>query len=161
QSISNFVYNHVSHFATSGEALSKSLFLGGVPRRFPRLKFAFMEGGVGWAASLLNDLIGHYEKRNLWALEHIDPASLDRAMLRDLLLRYGHDQVAGHVRSGDLGLELFDSREPDVVDEFAASGATSAEDIAAQFSRNFWFGAEADDHMTPLAFGVTGQQLNA
>src|ERR1700683_2736065 len=33
-------------------------------RRFPSLKFAFLEGGVGWGCSLYNDLIGHWAKRN-------------------------------------------------------------------------------------------------
>ena len=53
--------------ATSAEgqhALAKSLFLGGVTRRFPELRFAFLEGGVAWAASLYADLVGHWEKRN-------------------------------------------------------------------------------------------------
>ena len=35
-SISNFVYNHLGHFAAAGEAVCKALFLGGVTRRFPR-----------------------------------------------------------------------------------------------------------------------------
>ena len=33
---------------TPGEAVCKALFMGGVTRRFPALKFAFLEGGVGW-----------------------------------------------------------------------------------------------------------------
>jgi len=45
-SISNFVYNHIGHFAASAEASCKALFLGGVTRRFPALRFAFLEGGV-------------------------------------------------------------------------------------------------------------------
>ena len=44
-------------------------------RRFPDLNFAFLEGGVAWAAALYADLIGHWEKRNLAALRrHLDPA---------------------------------------------------------------------------------------
>ena len=34
-SISSFVYNHIGHFAAAGEATAKSLFMGGVTRRFP------------------------------------------------------------------------------------------------------------------------------
>jgi predicted TIM-barrel fold metal-dependent hydrolase len=49
---SNFVYNHIGHFAAAGHAVCKAIFLGGVTRRFPRLRFAFLEGGVGWAAQL-------------------------------------------------------------------------------------------------------------
>src|SRR5205823_2095799 len=48
-SISSYMYNHIGLFAASGEALCKALFFGGVTRRFPGLKFAFLEGGVGWA----------------------------------------------------------------------------------------------------------------
>src|SRR5262249_6880002 len=46
---SNFVYNHIGHFATAGHAAAKALLLGGVTRRFPGLNFAFLEGGVAWA----------------------------------------------------------------------------------------------------------------
>ena len=34
-SVTNFVFNQIGHFAASGAALAKSLFLGGVTRRFP------------------------------------------------------------------------------------------------------------------------------
>ena len=34
-SFSNFTYNHIGHFAAALEAICKSLFLGGVTRRFP------------------------------------------------------------------------------------------------------------------------------
>ena len=49
-SISNYMYNHIGHFGAAGEALCKAMFFGGVTRRFPKLRFAFLEGGVGWAA---------------------------------------------------------------------------------------------------------------
>ena len=78
---SNAVYNHIGHFGVAGEAICKALFLGGVTRRFPKLKFAFLEGGVGWACGLYSDLIGHWKKRNPKALEDIDPANLNREML--------------------------------------------------------------------------------
>ena len=61
---SNFVYNHIGHFAAAGHAVSKAIFLGGVTRRFPELRFAFLEGGVGWACQLFGDLIEHWERRN-------------------------------------------------------------------------------------------------
>ena len=41
---SNFVYNHIGHFAAAGHAVAKGIFLGGVTRRFPQLNFAFLEG---------------------------------------------------------------------------------------------------------------------
>ena len=39
--------------------------MGGVARRFPDLRIAFLEGGVGWAVNLYNQLFEHWEKRNL------------------------------------------------------------------------------------------------
>jgi len=81
--------NHIGHFATAGEAVCKAIFMGGVTRRFPTLKFAFLEGGVGWACQLYADLIGHWKKRNASALAEVDPANLDRNQLAELLGEYG------------------------------------------------------------------------
>src|SRR5437899_5205703 len=60
---SNFTFNHIGHFAAAGHAVAKSLFLGGVTRRFPDLRFGFLEGGSGWACQLFADLIEHWERR--------------------------------------------------------------------------------------------------
>src|SRR6184192_3413422 len=60
---SNFTYNHIGHFAAAGHAVAKSLFLGGVTRRFPDVNFGFLEGGVGWGCQLFADLIEHWERR--------------------------------------------------------------------------------------------------
>ncbi len=60
----NYVYNHLGNFAAAQEAICRSLIMGGVTTRFPDLRFAFLEGGVTWAAQLYSDLIGHWEKRN-------------------------------------------------------------------------------------------------
>ena len=65
RSISSYVSNHLSMLAEGQQSLAKSLFLGGVTRRFPDMNFAFLEGGVAWAAALYCDIIGHWEKRNL------------------------------------------------------------------------------------------------
>src|ERR1700730_18658396 len=61
--LSNRVYNHVGHFATAATAICKSLFLGGVSQRFPEVRFLFLEGGAGWARSLLPDPTHHCERR--------------------------------------------------------------------------------------------------
>ena len=52
RSPTSYVYNHIGSFGASGEAICKSLFLGGVTRRFPELSFALLEGGVGYACNL-------------------------------------------------------------------------------------------------------------
>lgn len=152
-SISNFVYNHIGHFAAASEAVCKALFLGGVTRRFPALKFAFLEGGVGWGCSLYSDLIGHWKKRNPEALEDVNPANLNVEMLADLVQRYGSQsfvgkrgELAGHVQRKSL------TDRPDQIDDFAACGISQPQDIRDQFVPNFFFGCEADDPVNAWAF---------
>ena len=89
RSPSSYVFNHIGAHAFQQGELAKSLVLGGVPRRFPRLAFGFLEGGAGWACDLLYHLEEHYEKRNAEGLESYDPARLDRAALRAELARAG------------------------------------------------------------------------
>jgi predicted TIM-barrel fold metal-dependent hydrolase len=163
-SSSNYCYNHVGHFAAAAEAVCKSLVFGGVPRRFPSLRFAFLEGGPAWAASLVSDLKGHFEKRNLASLRAtLDPERLDRDEYRQLLEVWADGRYARLVEQGQLGLDLFMRREPEEsLDEWAASGITTPSDIDAIFATNFWIGCEADDAMNRLAFGaVPGVRLNA
>jgi predicted TIM-barrel fold metal-dependent hydrolase len=75
QSNSNYIFNHLGNFAAGAEAICKALFLGGVPRRFPELRFGFMEGGVGWATQLYISLVSYWEKRNVDAIQHYNPAA--------------------------------------------------------------------------------------
>ena len=75
---SNFTFNHIGHFAAAGHAVAKGLFLGGVTRRFPDLRFGFLEGGVGWGCQLFADLIEHWERRGAKGLAYMDPNKLDR-----------------------------------------------------------------------------------
>src|SRR5262249_17766103 len=60
RSISRGDYNAMQVLAEGGNATCKSLLMGGVPRRFPELRVAFLEGGVGWAAALYADIIGRW-----------------------------------------------------------------------------------------------------
>jgi predicted TIM-barrel fold metal-dependent hydrolase len=155
-SISNFVYNRIGHFAAAGEAVCKSLFMGGVTRRFPTLKFAFLECGVGWACNLYADLVSHWEKRNLKGLEATNPANLNRELLVDLHLRYGGKMVDGkldQVKSG-LGLLDVDREDPAMLDEWAACQIERVEDIRDLFVPNFYFGCEADDPISAWAFNT-------
>ncbi|CAN5771781.1 hypothetical protein BH20ACI3_BH20ACI3_32600 [soil metagenome] len=153
---SNFVYNRIGHFAASGEALCKSLFLGGVTRRFPALKFAFLECGVGWACNLYSDLVGHWEKRNLEGLEHYNPANIDRELLVELHTRYGGRMVEGKLDQLKAGSGLLegDRYETNMLDEWAPCKIERAEDIRDLFIPNFYFGCEADDAITSWAFNT-------
>ena len=65
------------------------MFMSGVTRRFPTLKFGFLESGVGWACNLYADMIGHWEKRNGKKMDNYDPANLNPEQLLDLYQRYG------------------------------------------------------------------------
>jgi predicted TIM-barrel fold metal-dependent hydrolase len=164
----NFVYNHIGHFAAAGEAVCKALFMGGVTRRFPRLKFAFLEGGVGWACNLYADLIGHWKKRNLEALAAVNPVNLNRTLLLDLAARYGGEGMAEYLRKTGGQIEdqaLMRGGAPEQLDDFAACGIRRAEDIRDLFAPSFYFGCEADDPINAWAFNrklnPCGARLNA
>jgi predicted TIM-barrel fold metal-dependent hydrolase len=164
QSTSSYVYNHIGHFATSSEALCKSLFLGGVTRRFPGLRVALLEGGVAWGASLYADLVGHWDKRNRDHIQHYNPANIDQARFAELFAHYGADLTKlAAAAGGDSTSEL--TGEQGVIDEFAACDISRGEDIRDLFVPNFFFGCEADDPFVGMAFdtGVNpfGSRLRA
>jgi predicted TIM-barrel fold metal-dependent hydrolase len=150
-SISNHVYNHVGHFASAATATCKSLFLGGVSQRFPELRFLFLEGGVGWARSLLADLTGHWEKRSLAGLARdTDPRLADA----DLFLRL-YEQHGGTLRRPVSREELAQRWEvdpEDPTDSFAAVQITTKEELRRLFVERFYFGCEGDDPVTASAF---------
>ncbi len=152
---SNFVYNHIGHFAAASEAVCKAIFMGGVTRRFPTLKMGFLEGGVGWACGLYNDLIGHWKKRNREALEEVNPANLDTAQLAKLVGQYGgrwveqwRDNLEAIVKP-DLTADIGGIKE---LDDYARCKIKRAEDIRDLFAKNFYFGCEADDPFNAYAF---------
>ncbi len=162
----NFVYNHIGHFAAAGHAVSKAIFLGGVTRRFPKLRFAFLEGGVGWACQLFGDLIEHWERRNAKALERMDPRTLDRALLRSLADKYGDPDVAAALDARD-GWPDNDANLTGGVadlDDFSACQITRKQDWVDLFATPYYFGCEADDRTNAWAFGKGnpfGSKLNA
>jgi predicted TIM-barrel fold metal-dependent hydrolase len=148
RSISSYVFNHLSMLAEGQQSLAKSLFLGGVTRRFPRMNFAFLEGGVTWAAALFSDIVGHWEKRNLAALRgHLDPRLVDRDVMAEMFGRY-----AAGAPLGSASFVRRPAEDDATLDEWAACEITDAHDIKALFADRFWFGCEADDPMTSLAF---------
>ena len=167
-SISSFVYNHIGHFAASAEAICKALLLGGVPRRFPELRFAFLEGGVGWACTLYADLIGHWEKRNLKALEPYNPATRDDRLMRSLFQDYGGEyggQLIERLGEDRSHLLWGTDEDPARLNEWAQSGINCKEDIRDLFVPRFFFGCEGDDRLAALAFdrrrNPFGSRLNA
>jgi hypothetical protein len=157
-SYSNFVYNHIGHFAAAGEAVCKSLFLNGVTRRFPTLKFAFLEGGVGWACTLYSDLIGHWKKRNLQALDNTNPANLDLSVLAECFRRYGAESLTAHIDQLDSLRHLLGDVE--AVDDFVRCGITHPVEIRDLFVPNFYFGCEPDDSVNAWAFRTKANPFN-
>ncbi len=123
-SISNYVYNHVGHFGSAAESgLQIGLFLGGVTRRFPKLKFLFLEGGVGWALACWPTSRGHWEKAQPKGAGQLrDPRNLDREQFRDLYHRYGGKLL----RDMEIGMESMPFRgradDPATIDDFVHCG---------------------------------------
>jgi hypothetical protein len=164
---SNFVYNHIGHFAAAGHAVAKAVFLGGVTRRFPELRFAFLEGGVGWGCQLFGDMIEHWERRGAQALERMKPEKLDRKLLMDMVEKHGYDDIAAALKARD-GWPSPDTQDltgnRTELDDFAACKITRKQDWIDLYATPFYFGCEADDRMNATAFGKGnpfGARLNA
>jgi predicted TIM-barrel fold metal-dependent hydrolase len=160
RSPSSYVYNHIGGLATSHESLAKSLFLGGVTRRFPALRVGFLEGGVAWAASLFADLIGHWEKRNGDSIRDLDPDLLDVETLMKYIIEYGDHAVLSRI---DQIREYFGrpAGRPAETNEFARTGIVQASEFLDLFVPRFYFGCEADDPLVAWAFADKVNPLGA
>jgi predicted TIM-barrel fold metal-dependent hydrolase len=162
-SISNFIYNQIGHFAAAAEGICKALFLGGVTRRFPTIKFAFKEGGVGWAVSLYCSLFERWHKRNLQSLDNVNPANLDLEEYKALCGSYGGKFTEGRL-DGPLvlsELEAGGGGTPAEWDEWRHCGVQQARDVYDRFVPHFFFGCEGDDRITSWAFDARRNPLDA
>ena len=152
----NYSYNHIGSFAQRMHHMCKSLFMGGITARFPRLNIAFLECGVGWAAILLADLLEHWEKRNPEALASLDPASIDWAMLEQLIRTHGADDLLA--KAGDIDLAAAmralpgTGVPPDERDDWRFLDVSSERELVDRFVPRFFFGCEADDRSIAYAF---------
>ena len=164
----NYCYNSLGSFGQGSEYFCRSLFFGGVPKRFPTLKYAFLEGGAGWAANIYNSMFEYWGKRNPESLAaNLDPAKLDVDLLVEMFEKYGNEYLTPErIRKSPHQTEaaqLF--VEPEELDDFGAIGITKGEDIRDIFRNNFYFGCEADDRMNGAAFDARlnhyGLKLNA
>jgi predicted TIM-barrel fold metal-dependent hydrolase len=160
----NFTFNHIGHFAASGHAAAKGIFLGGVTRRFPELNFGFLEGGVGWGCMLFGDLMEHWGKRNAKHMEYMDPRKLDRALLQGMAEKYGYPDHIAALKERD------GWPDPDAagltggltnLDDFAACEITKKSDWTDLFVTPFYFGCEADDRANAWAFKPGANPFNA
>ncbi|MCZ6872025.1 MAG: amidohydrolase family protein [bacterium] len=164
----SFTYNHIGHFANASHAFAKALILGGVLHRFPKLKFALLEGGIGWACNLMTDLIGHWEKRHGKAMEaNVRPTNLDQKMLQDLFARYGGETYETKMDelieslstiSPFKSVEELRAREyNEHIDDFIAAHVASEAELRQQFAGSLYFGCEADDVTIAWAFDKHGK----
>ena len=165
-SISNYMRNHMGHFAAAGEVLAKGLLMGGVTYRYPDLRVALLEGGAVSGTRLYADIVGRWNKRNVERLENLDPASIDLEQATGLFERYGDEATLANIDqlSRTLGMGGPDI-PPDVRDDFKAMGVSKAEDIPGRFIPNFYFGCESDDPHACIAFNRKanpfGEQVRA
>ena len=163
----NFVYNHIDHFAAAGHATAKALFLGGVTRRFPELRFTFLEGGVGWASPIVRRSdralgaaqhpgIGAHASRQARSRQIDEPG-------REVRLRRYRSRIA-RARRPARPEQVFLTGGIDNVDDFSACQITRKEDWVELYAKPYYFGCEADDRMNASAFGrgnPFGAKLNA
>jgi len=171
---SNFVFNHMGHFAQSHHLTARSLFMGGVTQRFPQLNVGFLEGGVGWACNLYGDIFGHWKKRNKEAMaRNLKPTNVNTAELRELMMRSTRDnpRFAGKIDAilkdnldivePNISQEALAARDIDS-DDFSKVKIRNETDIRRLYANNFYFGCEADDPMTMMAFNrKAGLRLKA
>ena len=162
-SISNYMNNHIGHFADASEAIAKSLFFGGVTRRFPQLRVGFLEGGAAWAAQVYTHLVDRFQKRNRHAVHNYNPSLVDADLLFQLFQEYGEDLTRGKsftkedlikTAFGISTSERAQQQNPAEIDDFALAGIESPEDIRDRFVPNFYFGNEADDRTVAAAFNT-------
>jgi predicted TIM-barrel fold metal-dependent hydrolase len=95
-SISNYMNNHIGHFADGSQAFAKALFFGGVTRRFPQLRVGMLEGGADWGAHVYIHLVDRFSKRSLEGLQNYNPDLTNADELFELFEQYGGEITQGH-----------------------------------------------------------------
>ena len=157
-SVSNYMHNHMGHFAAAGELLAKGLLMGGVTRRFPQLRVVLLEGGAINGARLYTDIVSRWQKRNVKSLENLNPANIDKKKARALFESYADENTLAKIDQLDeaLGIGRGDVAV-DIRDDFARMEISAPEDLRDLFIPNFYFGCESDD---PLAFTAFNRKAN-
>jgi predicted TIM-barrel fold metal-dependent hydrolase len=167
-SISNYMNNHIGHFANGSQAFAKALFFGGVTRRFPQLRVAMLEGGADWGAHVYIHLVDRFSKRNLHGLQNYNPALTNADELFELFEQYGGELLKGYSLSKEeltktvlsSSFNRF-SRDPvgSELEDFAAAGIETIEDIRDRWVNSFFFGSESDDRTIAAAFNTKANPL--
>ena len=101
---------------------------------------------------LYSELIGHWKKRNMAALDNTNPANLDISSVTECFRHYGTSPLARHIDQLESLRHLLGDIDP--VDDFARCGIGRPEEIPNLFVDNFYFGCEADDPVNSWAFNT-------
>ena len=150
----NYMFNHINHFADASEGLAKALFFGGVTERFPQLRIALLEAGAAWGANVLTHLVDRFEKRGNEHIQQYNPANVDRELVLSLYRQYGQELFRGRDYSDDEILEHifgiilpshYREQNPQDINDFALAKVQNKQDIFDRWVPNFYFGNEADD----------------
>ena len=84
---------------------------------------------------------------------NLDPAKLDIELLSRLFGEYGNEYLtAERIKSATFENWEMSTVRPVPFDEFEPCGMTEVNDLKALFIDRFFFGCEADDRMTSVAF---------
>lgn len=157
RSISNYMFNHFGAHGSLMFEICKSILLGGICNRFPKLNFAFLEGGVLWACGLLNDLCEHWKKRNIKQIGQYDPRKIDTDQLKQLGDKWGYPLVSSpkDIENGFYAnrreSKMGDWSEPRQLDDFWRMNISDIDELSLQFE-NLFFGCEGDDNTIRMAF---------
>jgi predicted TIM-barrel fold metal-dependent hydrolase len=161
RSPTNYTFNHATNFAEAGDVLCRSLFLGGITRRFPTLKFQFLECGAGWGCTLFAEMVHRWEKRNRNAIrKQLETASATAQEFIQIMTEHGDDLVREKLEDMPhaIMLQLGTNTAPD---DFANLGVDSVQEIYDLFVPRFFFGCEADDPTAVWAFDTANNPLGA
>ncbi|HXH56273.1 hypothetical protein [Iamia sp.] len=152
-SVSNYSFNHVGSFAQRMHTLVKSLFMGGVTRRFPDMGFAVLECGVGSFAHLsqrphrpLGEASPRGPRTARPGRHRLGRAGGADAPPRPRAARRRDDVRAGLATIPGIGVP------PAERDEWRHVGASSPDELIDRFAPSFYFGCEADDRTVAYAF---------
>jgi hypothetical protein len=139
-----------------------------VTKRFPKLRFGFLEGGADWGAQTYIHLVDRFEKRGPEGLRRFDPAATDRKELTALFAKYGAELTKGRSIEGEdlirdsLGEGYTAGARqptPEQRNDFAAAGISSTEDIKKRWIDPLFFGSESDDRTLAHAFNRKANPL--
>jgi predicted TIM-barrel fold metal-dependent hydrolase len=150
RSPSRYAYNHIGAFASACDSICKSIFMGGVTRRFPTLSCAFLEGGVGWACTMFADMVSHWEKRGVEGLRSLNPENLDVERFLALVDQYGSGALLDRRERIDAFLRRPEHR-PAELDDWRECDIRTRDDFKDLFVDRFYFGCEADDPINAWA----------